>query len=244
MRHRRRGRILGRSPSHRRAMLKNLASSLLLTERDAEFDDNAPQLTGRIITTMAKAKEVRPLIERCITIARNTLENQRNADALAPDAERNSEEWKQWRASDRWKEWNQAIAPVLSARRRTIQLLGNKEAVSILFDDIAPRFEDRPGGYTRIMRLAKPRLGDAGIQVILEFVGERDRVKGPSVQPQQFEDETPSTSDSATSDSATSDSATEEEEIIDEAQDGETPAESDEAGNVDAEENEESASAE
>ncbi len=238
MRHRRRGRILGRSPSHRRAMLKNLASSLLLTERDAEFDDNAPQLTGRIITTMAKAKEVRPLIERCITIARNTLENQRNADALAPDAERNSEEWKQWRASDRWKEWNQAIAPVLSARRRTIQLLGNKEAVSILFDDIAPRFEDRPGGYTRIMRLAKPRLGDAGIQVILEFVGERDRVKGPSVQPQQFEDETPSTSDSATSDSAT------EEEIIDEAQDGETPAESDEAGNVDAEENEESANEE
>ncbi len=239
MRHRRRGRILGRSPSHRRAMLKNLASSLLLTERDAEFDDNAPQLTGRIITTMAKAKEVRPLIERCITIARNTLENQRNADALAPDAERNSEEWKQWRASDRWKEWNQAIAPVLSARRRTIQLLGNKEAVSILFDDIAPRFEDRPGGYTRIMRLAKPRLGDAGIQVILEFVGERDRVKGPSVQPQQFEDETPSTSDSATSDSTT-----EEEEIIDEVQGEEAPAESDEAGNVDAEENEESASAE
>ena len=153
---------------------------------------------------------------------------------LAPDAERNSEGWKQWRASDRWKEWNQAIAPVLSARRRTIQLLGNKEAVSILFDDVAPRFEDRPGGYTRIMRLAKPRLGDAGIQVILEFVGERDRVKGPSVQPPQFEDETP----------ATSDSATDDEEIVDEAQNDEASADPDEADNVDAEENKESASAE
>jgi len=212
-------------------MLKNLASSLLLTERDAEYDDNAPQLKGRIVTTMAKAKEVRPLIERCITIARNTLEDQRNADALAPDEERNSEGWKQWRASDRWKEWNQAIAPVLSARRRTIQLLGNKEAVSILFDDIAPRFEDRPGGYTRIMRLAKPRLGDAGIQVILELVGERDRVKSRSVQPPQFEDET----------SAASDRATEDEEIIDESQGEEASADPDEVGDVDAQENEASA---
>lgn len=236
MRHRRRGRILGRSPSHRRAMLKNLASSLLLTERDAEFDDNAPELKGRIVTTMAKAKEVRPLIERCITIARNTLEDQRNADALAPDVDRNSEEWKQWRTSDRWKEWNQAIAPVLSARRRTIQLLGNKEAVSILFDDIAPRFEDRPGGYTRIMRLAKPRLGDAGIQVILEFVGERDRVKGPSVQPLQFEDDaTPSTSDGSN----------EDDEIIDEAQDDEvSEGSSEEVGETDADEKEESANQE
>ena len=53
----------------------------------------------------------------------------------------------------------------------------------MLFDEVAPRFADRPGGYTRILRLAKPRLGDAGTRAILEFVGVRDRVVERSVQP-------------------------------------------------------------
>jgi len=78
-----------------------------------------------------------------------------------------------------------------TARRRAIQILGNKEAVSILFDTVAPRFEERPGGYTRIMRLAKPRLGDGGIRVILEFVGERDRIKVSAPEPIQVEREDP-----------------------------------------------------
>lgn len=188
MRHRRKGRTLGRTPSHQRALLKNLASSLLLTERDADLDDNQPKVKGRIVTTVAKAKEVRPLVERCITIARRTLEQQRQADSLAPSAERQTEEWRQWREGQQWHDWNQAIAPVLAARRRVIKLLGNKEAVTILFDTIAPRFEDRPGGYTRILRLAQPRLGDAGQQAILEFVGEHDRVSYDRPESPSFED--------------------------------------------------------
>ena len=56
-------------------------------------------------------------------------------------------------------------------------MLRDKEAVSILFEEIAPRFIERPGGYTRIIQLADVRLGDAGKQAILEFVGENDRVK-------------------------------------------------------------------
>ena len=52
-----------------------------------------------------------------------------------------------------------------------IQLLGDKHAARILFEKIAPRFTDRPGGYTRILKLATPRLGDAGPRAILEFVG-------------------------------------------------------------------------
>ncbi|MFO0896566.1 MAG: L17 family ribosomal protein [Pirellulales bacterium] len=184
MRHRKRGRVLGRSPSHRRALFRNLASALFLTERDAEFDDNKPKVPGRIITTLEKAKEVRPLVERCITIARRSLTAQEEASRLGTTAARNSEEWKKWRQSEQWRKWAAAMAPVVSARRRALQLLGDKQAVAILFDKIGPRFADRPGGYTRIMRLAKPRLGDAGTRAILEFVGVRDRVAERSQAPQ------------------------------------------------------------
>ena len=61
-----------------------------------------------------------------------------------------------------WQKWNQAISPTLAARRRALRLLGDKQAVRVLFDEIAPRFADRPGGYTRVLKLATPRLGDAG----------------------------------------------------------------------------------
>jgi large subunit ribosomal protein L17 len=183
MRHRRKGRTLGRSPSHQRALLKNLASALFLTERDAEDDDNKPKVKGRIVTTLEKAKEVRPVVEKCITLARRSMQAQDAAAEFATDAERNTEAWRQWRKSDKWKKWAHAIAPVVTARRRALEMLGDKQAVRILFNDVAPRFADRPGGYTRIMRLAKPRLGDAGTRAILEFVGVRDRVAGKAQAP-------------------------------------------------------------
>lgn len=189
MRHRRRGRTLGRSPSHRKAMLRNLASGLILTERDAEFDENPPEIKGRVITTLHKAKEVRPLVEKCVTIARRSLQHSEAAREYEIDAERNSDEWKQWRKSEKWQQWNQAIAPAVAARRRVLQLLGDKEAVSILFEEIAPRFEDRDGGYTRILRLAKPRLGDGGTRAVIEFVGVRDRVTVESEAPSFADDE-------------------------------------------------------
>jgi large subunit ribosomal protein L17 len=183
MRHRQRGRKLGRRPKHQRALLRNLASALILTERDAEYDDNKPKVKGRIVTTLAKAKEVRPLVERCVTIARRALPQQQAADRLEPDADRNSQQWRSWRQSEQWYEWNQTIAPVVAARRRVLKLLGDKQAVRILFEEIAPRFEDRPGGYTRVLRLAEPRLGDAGAQAILEFVGTHDRQRRRAPKP-------------------------------------------------------------
>lgn len=183
MRHRNRGRKLGRNPKHQRALLRNLAAALILTEREADDDDNAPKVKGRIVTTLPKAKEVRPLVERCVTIARRALPHQEAAERLGPGAERDSQAWKAWRTSDRWNEWNQAIAPVVAARRRLLVLLGDKQAVKVLFETVAPRFLERPGGYTRILRLAKPRLGDAGIRAILEFVGVRDRVPARATKP-------------------------------------------------------------
>ncbi len=81
------------------------------------------------------------------------------------------------------------MAPAIAARRHAFRLLRDKEAVSILFDDIAPRFLERPGGYTRILRLATPRLGDAGTRAILEFVGVNDRVKRQQAERPAFDDE-------------------------------------------------------
>lgn len=187
MRHRKKGRKLGRNPKHQRALLRNLASALFLTERDAEFDPNPPKVRGRIITTVTKAKEVRPLVEKCITIARKSLAVEQAAAKFGTTAKRGSDAWKAWRESPRWNEWNQAVAPAVAGRRRCLTLLGDKDAVRALFAEVAPRFADRPGGYTRIIRLAKPRLGDAGTRAILEFVGVRDRVVKRSQKP-VFED--------------------------------------------------------
>ncbi len=183
MRHRRKGRTLGRSPSHQRALLRNLASALFLTVRDAEDDENAPKVKGRIITTVEKAKEVRPVVERCITLAKNVLPALEEAEKHGTTADRDSAAWKEWRKSDAYTKWNQAMAPVVNARRRALVLLGDKQAVRLLFSEVAPRYVDRPGGYTRILKLAKPRLGDAGNRAILEFVGERDRVSQKSTKP-------------------------------------------------------------
>jgi large subunit ribosomal protein L17 len=80
------------------------------------------------------------------------------------------------------------MAPVVNARRRVLRLLGNKRAAKLCFDVVAPRFADRTGGYTRIVRLATPRLGDAGARAVLEFVGVRDRVAKRAAAP-KFESE-------------------------------------------------------
>jgi len=183
MRHRRKGRVLGRSPSHRKALLKNLASAIFLTERDAEGEANAPKVPGRIITTLPKAKEVRSLIEKCITIAKKTIASSDAANEFATTEKRGSDGYREWRKSDQWQKWAAARAPVVTARRRVIQLIGDKQAAAILFDKVAPRFVDRPGGYTRILKLATPRLGDAGERAILEFVGKNDRIKKKSQKP-------------------------------------------------------------
>jgi len=187
MRHRRKGRVLGRSPSHQRALLRNLASALVLTSRPTEADEpGAAKVPGRIVTTLAKAKEVRPLVERCVTIAKHGLAAAARAAQFGTTAERDSAAWKQWRTGDQWRQWAHAMAPAVKARRRVVTLLGDKQAARVLFEQVAPTFVDRPGGYTRILKLATPRLGDAGPRAILEFVGAESaagRPQKPRVEP-------------------------------------------------------------
>jgi large subunit ribosomal protein L17 len=116
MRHHRKGKKLGRTSAHRKALYSNLAGSLIEH--------------GRIKTTLAKAKAVRPIAEQMITLGQR---------------------------GD------------LHARRQALAYLHSNDVVTMLFSEVAPRFTDRPGGYSRIVKLG-PRWGDSAEMVYLELV--------------------------------------------------------------------------
>ncbi|PWB76270.1 MAG: 50S ribosomal protein L17 [Holophagae bacterium] len=128
MRHRVQGRKLGRTTAHRKALFRNQLTSLFTHER--------------IVTTVAKAKELQPQAERMVTLARTGS---------------------------------------LADRRLILRTVPNKEIVRRLFDDIAPRFVDRPGGYTRIMRLGR-RRGDGAELAIIEFVDYEPKKHEPAAE--------------------------------------------------------------
>lgn len=177
MRHLVAGRKLGRNASHRKAMFRNMAVSLIKTVRIQEGEVGQPKVAGRIVTTVPKAKELRPMIEKLVTLARKARKISQDAVQHQTDAERGSDAWKAWRDSEKGKNWVIATAPALTMRRRAFAALRDDLAVDILFGDLATRFQDRTGGYTRVVRLARVRLGDAGEQALIEFVGTNDRVK-------------------------------------------------------------------
>ena len=116
MRHKNSGRKLGRNPSHRKALMRNMAKAVLLH--------------GRITTTEAKAKSLRTVVEPLITLA---LRND------------------------------------LHAKRQAFKVLNCQKLVNRLFEEIGPNFAGGGGGYTRIIKLAVPRKGDAAPLVIFEL---------------------------------------------------------------------------
>jgi large subunit ribosomal protein L17 len=175
MRHRIAGRTLNRTASHRKAMFRNMAASLIKTLRSVEGAENNPAVPGRITTTVPKAKEIRPFVEKLITLAKKGIIADTVAVQYATKAAKDTAEWKAWRESPTWSQWAQARSPGVEARRRAFAALRDIAAVEILFSELAPRFAD--GGYTRILKLAKFRIGDATRHAILEFVGQNDRVK-------------------------------------------------------------------
>ena len=132
-----RGRQLSRDTEHRKALRRNMAQSL--------FEH------GKIRTTVAKAKEIRPFVEKLITLARSkTLINRRRVIQLMQDRRLVDEE----------------------------QEFTGQSVVQKLFSEVAPKFADRPGGYTRIIKTAKHRIGDGGDIVVLEFAHEATPPRG------------------------------------------------------------------
>ena len=180
MRHRMRGRKLGRNASHRKAMFKNMAASLIRSVRPDPDDPDAPVVAGRIVTTTPKAKELRPFVEKLVTLGKKAAPHAAAAEEFAftgtaKDGDgKPSAEYAAWRQSEAWQKWAAARAPYVTLRRRAFSRLRDEEAVDILFDELAERFADRPGGYTRVVRLAARRLGDGGEQALIEFVGRDD----------------------------------------------------------------------
>ena len=146
MRHRNRGKKLGRSSPHRRALYRSLTARLIEHEQ--------------IYTTLAKAKAVRPFAERLISLGRTKN---------------------------------------LHNYRRALAILGDEDAVKKLFDEVGPRYADRPGGYTRVVRLGERRLGDAGEKALIELVEEEmpERAERAQAEPEASDEEEEEESDDA-----------------------------------------------
>ncbi len=134
MRHKRRGRKLGRDAAHRDALMMNLAGSLIRH--------------GRIKTTLPKAKELRPFVEKLVTKAQTDTVHSRRI----------------------------VTKTLHMADRASSRAAGELPIVRHLFDDVAPRFKGRPGGYTRIIKLGS-RPGDAAPMAFIEFVDYEPQAK-------------------------------------------------------------------
>ena len=164
-------------------MIRNMACSLIRTLDQHEDDPARAKVPGRIVTTLPKAKELRPYVEKLVTLAKKGRQHELAAEEIKSDIPEKvgnpdgNGEWKRFRESDEYVQWHEAIAPAVACRRRAFSILRDKLAVEILFDELADRFADRPGGYTRVIKLATLRLGDAGRQALIEFVGDDDKVE-------------------------------------------------------------------
>ena len=175
MRHRQKGRHLGRTSPHRAALMRNLSRALILTcDREAEIKSQA---TGRIRTTLAKAKECRPFIEKLVTTAIKAKRAEAEAAKQICSHERGSDAWKEWRKSEAGQVWLKAQSLFIQRQRQLFDVFRSRSVVKLLVNQIAPKFLEREGGYTRVVRVARRRLADGAFLAYLEFVGEATRLK-------------------------------------------------------------------
>jgi large subunit ribosomal protein L17 len=135
MRHRIKGRKLNRTRSHRKAMFANMATSVLLHEQ--------------IVTTLPKAKEMRAIVDKLITLGKKGS---------------------------------------LHARRQAISQIQDRDVVRKLFEELAPRYKERSGGYTRVMK-AGFRFGDNAPMAVIELVDRNPEAKGAEDRARMAEEE-------------------------------------------------------
>jgi large subunit ribosomal protein L17 len=177
MRHRKAGFKLNRTRSHRDAMLRNIAAGL--------FEH------GQITTTIPKAKAVQPFVEKIITKAKRGDLHARRQVIATMGGDRWAFDWlylpknptdQERDRVDALRERAEGYFDVPESsdveRNRYGKLRKAPKLVKHIFENIAPRFADRPGGYTRIIKLGYTRLGDAAEVCVLQFVGNED---GPEI---------------------------------------------------------------
>ena len=177
MRHRRAGYRLGRKTAHRTAMFRNLAVALLEH--------------GQIVTTVQKAKAVQPFIEKLITLAKRGDLHARRLVIAKLGRDRLGFDWNYLpkNATEQEKEAVEGLRERAKAffdipetadteRNRYGELRRAPKIVKHLFTNIAPKFKDRAGGYTRIVKLGKHRIGDGSQLALIQFVGAEE---GPEI---------------------------------------------------------------
>lgn len=166
MRHLKRTAKLGRKSQHRNMMLSNLVSSLIKHRR--------------ITTTLAKAKAAQQVAERMVTLGKRG-----NAAATAAESAADAKAKASGLADNVHcrrlvaARLHQQPRSLFKSKAERLKWKENEDVIHILFDLIAPTFKDRQGGYTRIVKLAVPRRGDAGLKAILEFVGFESQATAP-----------------------------------------------------------------
>jgi large subunit ribosomal protein L17 len=160
MRHKVAHRKLGRTSEHRRALLRNLCTSLIVNER--------------LITTLPKAKELRPFAERAITLGKRAL------SADAPEAALHARRL----AAAYFFTGNTNRVPDGGYKRPQAPRTAGVAALDKLFDDLATRFADRPGGYTRILKLGA-RKGDGAEMALIELIGSEAKEVREEEKPQE-----------------------------------------------------------
>lgn len=177
MRHRKAGYKLGRTSSHRTATLRNIVAGL--------FEH------GQITTTVLRAKAVQPLAEKIVTLAKRGDIHARRLVAAKLGHDRKAFTWLYLHkdASEQERDIVRRSSERASAffnipdgstveRNRYGDLRKAPRLVKHIFQNVAPRFADRAGGYTRIVRLGKVRKGDAGELCVIQFVGAE---QGPEI---------------------------------------------------------------